>query len=89
MKIALVSVMALGLTAFGASADEPMQLTASQMDTVTAGALINATVVDVVDIERNNVAVAIPVAAAAAINVLGGVAGAGTAQRPGRINQDQ
>jgi hypothetical protein len=67
----------------------PVELTDAELDCVAAGqALIDVTVVDVVDIEDNNVAVAIPVNAAAAIAVLGG-AGAVSVQRPGRIVQTQ
>ena len=45
MKIVIASAMVLGLTSFGAFADEPVRLTDSQLDTVTAGARINAVVV--------------------------------------------
>jgi hypothetical protein len=56
-------------------------MTDAQLDTVVGGALINAVLVDVVDVR--NVQVAVPVAASAAIAILG-AAGAATLQRPGR-----
>lgn len=68
-------------------APKATKMSDAQLDKVSAGALINAFVVDVVDIENNKVAVAIPVNAAVAANVLGGAAGAGSLQQPGRILQ--
>lgn len=78
------------LAASGAAfAQKPM--TDAQMDKVTAGALVNAVLVDVVDVNNNNilnnVQVAIPVNAAVAIGVLGGPVGAAALQRPGRQTQ--
>jgi hypothetical protein len=66
---------------------EAMKMSDAQLDNVSAGALINAVVVDVVDINNNQVAVAVPVNAAAAVNVLGGATGAAALQQPGNINQ--
>jgi hypothetical protein len=65
-------------------AKAPVEMTDAQMDNVTGGALINAVLVDVVDVNNNNVQVAIPVNAAVAIGVLGGPVGAAALQRPGR-----
>jgi hypothetical protein len=67
-------------------AHTPVALTETQMDNVTAG-LINVFLVDVVDIERNQVQVAIPVNAAVGIGVLGGGV-TDAVQRPGRQEQD-
>lgn len=69
------------------AAPKAMKMSDAQLDNVTAGALINAVVVDVVDINNNNVAVAVPVNAAVAVNVLGGPTGAAALQQPGRITQ--
>ena len=87
MKYASAIVVAVGLATAPAAFAKPVKMSDSQLDNVTGGALINAVVVDVVDIENNRVAVAIPVNAAAAINVLGGATGAAALQRPGRISQ--
>jgi hypothetical protein len=57
------------------------ELTGSELDAVAGGALIN--VFDVVDVNNNNVQVAIPVNAAVAVAVLGGAIA--TATQPGRI----
>lgn len=65
-------------------AHTPVPLTEAQMDNVTGGALINAVVVDVVDVR--NVQVAVPVNAAVAIGILG-AAGAAALQQPGRVQQ--
>jgi len=64
-------------------AQAPVEMTDAQMDNVTGGALINAVLVDVVDVNNNNVQVAIPVNAAVAIGILG-AAGSAALQRPGR-----
>src|SRR3954466_13902207 len=64
-------------------AKAPVEMTDAQMDNVTGGALINAILVDVVDVNNNNVQVAIPVNAGAAIAILG-AAGAAALQQPGR-----
>jgi hypothetical protein len=53
------------------SAHTPVALTETQMDNVTAGALANVIVLDVVDIENNRVLVAVPVNAAVAAGILG------------------
>lgn len=65
---------------------KPTAMTDQEMDKVTAGALINATVIDLVDVQNNNVAVAVPVNAAVAVGVLGGAV-SGALQQPGRITQ--
>ena len=66
-----------------ASKPRPVQMSDAQMDKVAAGALINAILVDVVDVNNNNVQVAIPVNAAVAVGILG-AAGAAALQQPGR-----
>jgi hypothetical protein len=68
-------------------APKAMKMSDAQLDKVAAGALINANVVDVVDVRNVDVAVAIPVNAAVAANVLGGPTGAASLQQPGRILQ--
>jgi len=65
---------------------QPVQMSEAQLDNVTAGALINAVLVDVVDVRNVDVDVAIPVNAAVAIDVLGGGAAA-IARQPGRVFQ--
>jgi hypothetical protein len=60
---------------------EPVKLSLAQMDAVTAG-LITAVIVDVVDVNNNDVDVAVPVAA----NILGNQ-GVVQIARPGRIQQ--
>ena len=67
-------------------AQGPVPMTESQMDNVTGGALVNAILVDVVDVNNNNVQVAIPVNAAVAIGILG-AAGSAALQQPGRQRQ--
>ena len=62
---------------------QPVQMSDAQMDSVAGGALINAVLVDVVDVNNNDVQVAIPVNAAVAIGILG-AAGSAALQRPGR-----
>jgi hypothetical protein len=66
------------------SAHTPVALTEAQMDNVSAGALL--TVVDVVDINNNQVQVAVPVNAAVAAGVLG-TAGTISVQHPGNQTQ--
>ena len=61
----------------------PVQMTDAQMDKVSGGALINAVLVDVVDVNNNNVQVAVPVNASVAVGILG-AAGAAALQQPGR-----
>ena len=66
---------------------QPVQMSDAQLDNVSAGALINAFVIDVVDINNNQVAVSVPVSASVAASVLGGPTGAVSLQQPGNINQ--
>lgn len=68
-------------------APKATKMSDAQLDKVSAGALINAFVVDVVDVQNVDVAVAVPVNAAVAANVLGGPTGAAALQQPGRILQ--
>jgi hypothetical protein len=63
-----------------------VELTDAELDVVTGGLVGPVTVVDVVDINQNDVQVAVPVAAAVAIAALGAVAGA-VATQPGRVGQ--
>jgi hypothetical protein len=67
-------------------APQPVQMSEAQLDNVSAGALINAVLVDVVEVRDIDIDVAIPVNAAVAANVLGGGAAAGAVQ-PGRVFQ--
>ena len=95
-RIAIVA-LSLGLAAAPAAfaddagkqpekkAPKAVQMSEAQLDNVAAGALINAVVVDVVDVR--DVAVAIPVNASVAVNVLGGATGAAALQQPGFIRQ--
>ena len=94
-----VIALALGLAASPAAfadnankqpskkAPKAVKMSEAQLDKVSAGALINAFVVDVVDVRNVDVAVAIPVNAAVAANVFGGPTGAASLQQPGRILQ--
>jgi len=68
----------------------PVMLSAAAMDNARGGALITAVLFDLVDVEHNNVAVAVPVNAAANVAAVCGTCtqGANAQQRPGRINQD-
>jgi hypothetical protein len=84
-----LTAAAIALATSGAAfAQKPM--TDAQMDQVTAGALINAVLVDVVDVNNNdivkNVQVAVPVNSAVAVGILG-AAGAAALQQPGRQMQ--
>ena len=65
--------------------NRPVELTDAELDAVAGGALINVVAVDVVDINNNDVDVAIPVNAAVAVAVLGQAAAVAT--QPGRIRQ--
>jgi hypothetical protein len=65
------------------TARKPVAMNEAQMDKVTAGALINVALVDVVDVRDVAVQVAVPVNAAVAVGVLGGAIGTAT-QAPGR-----
>jgi hypothetical protein len=62
----------------------PVVMTDGQMDNVTGGALINATLVDVVDVR--NIQVVVPVNASVAVGVLGNAV-SGALQQPGRVIQ--
>jgi hypothetical protein len=88
MAFALATSLATAGSAYAASAP-PAQLNDSELDQVTAGALVNVVAVDVVDINRNeivkNVDVAIPINASVAIGILG--AAGSVATQPGRIFQ--
>src|SRR3569832_2379088 len=64
-------------------APQPTKMSDAQLDNVTTNALVNAFVVDLVDVNNNQVAVAVPVNAAVAANVLGGATGAASMQQPG------
>jgi hypothetical protein len=88
MKKLSAFIAAAGLATSGFAAAAPVEMTDQQMDNVTAGALIEVVAIDVVDIEKNNVAVAVPVNAAVAVSVLG-VSGAAAGQRPGNLTQRQ
>jgi hypothetical protein len=88
-----------GSTAFGEqtkkqvskqeSKPQLVQMTESQLDSVSAGALVNVFAVDVIDVDnvlnRNEVVVQVPVNAAVAAGVLGAAA-AGAAQQS-RLNR--
>ena len=87
-------LVAAGLTVGGSAYAQPdstetkrptsrVEMSDSQLDNVVGGALINAVLVDVVDVNNNNVQVAIPVNAAVAVGILG-AAGAAALQQPGR-----
>ena len=97
MKRIATLCIAFGLAAAGSAAlaaqpeqaakppkPQPVQMTEAQLDNVAAGALINAVLVDVVDVNNNNVQVAIPVNAAVAVQVLGGTLANAALQQPGR-----
>ena len=66
---------------------EMVELTDAELDAVAAGQLIGIAVVDAVDIEDNEVAVAVPVNASVAAGVLGNAASGALQTRPGRIRQ--
>ena len=93
-KASLVVVLGLAVSGLSYAAPEvaevkgqangPVQMTDAQMDNVVGGALINAVLVDVVDVR--NVQVAVPVNAAVAVGILG-AAGAAALQQPGRQTQ--
>lgn len=85
----LATILAVGLstaTTFALAGPTPMS--DEQLDAVTGG-LVDVIVVDVVDVNnvanRNQVQVAIPVNAAAAVAILG--ASAAEATQPGNITQ--
>jgi hypothetical protein len=63
---------------------KPVPMTEAQMDQVTAGALLDVALVDVVDIGDVNVQVAVPVNASVAVGVLGGAISTAL-QAPGRV----
>jgi hypothetical protein len=94
MKKLATLVVAAGLSVSGFAYAQPdkaepkrptsrVEMTDTQMDKVVGGALINAVLVDVVDVNNNDVLVAIPVNAAVAAGILG-TAGAIALQQPGR-----
>lgn len=60
-----------------------VEMSDSQLDKVVGGALVNAILVDVVDVNNNRVQVAVPVNASVAAGILGN-AGSVAVQRPGR-----
>ncbi len=64
----------------------PIELTDAELDAVAGGLLDNVTVVDVVDVNDNQVQLAVPVNAAVAAAAFDSVANA-TATQPGNINQ--
>jgi hypothetical protein len=66
---------------------QPVQMTEAQLDNV-AGGLVDIVLVDVVDVEKNNLAVAANVPINAAVAAFGSFATA-TQTRPGRINVPQ
>jgi hypothetical protein len=66
------------------SVQKAVPMTEAQMDKVTAGALLDVALVDVVDIGDVNVQVAVPVNASVAVGVLGGALSTGL-QAPGRV----
>ena len=94
-KQASTLAVALGLAVSGlayagpepsqSKATGPVQMTDAQMDNVVAGALVNLLVIDAVDVNNNNVQVAVPVNAAVAVGILG--AGAAGATQLGNITQ--
>jgi hypothetical protein len=63
-----------------------VKMSDAQLDNVSAGALLNVLVIDAVDINNNQVQVAVPVNANVAATVLGGTAGAAGTQL-GNITQ--
>jgi hypothetical protein len=94
MKKLSALLVAAGVTVSGfayAQPDSPdtkrptsrVEMSDSQLDKVVGGALINAVLVDVVDVNNNNVQVAIPVNAGVAVGILGAAAAAAV-QQPGR-----
>jgi hypothetical protein len=69
---------------------EPVKLTEAEMDSVAGGQLVDVILVDVVDVERNNVAVSANVPVSAAVAAFGSGAGSIVTQdRPGRVRQGQ
>jgi hypothetical protein len=95
MKKLSALLVAAGVTVSGfayAQPDSPdtkrptsrVEMSDAQLDKVVGGALVNAILVDVVDVNNNDVNVAVPVNAAVAAGILGN-AGAIAVQRPGII----
>ena len=86
MRKSLIAAATLAMAASGTAFAKPVKMTDQQMDQVTGGALINAILVDVVDVNNNNVDVdvAVPVNAAVAAGILGN-AGAIAVQHPGIV----
>jgi len=91
-------VFAVALTGFASAAmaaepvkttKAPVKLTEAQMDNVTAGALLNVVAIDVLDVNNNQVQVAVPVTAAvtAQVGILSQQIGSAAAGQTGRIGQ--
>jgi hypothetical protein len=85
MKRLTFLILAFALGTAGSAFAKSAVMNDAQMDTVAGGqALIEVFLVDVVDIERNQVQVYIPVNAQVAAGILGN-AGAAGIQRPGHV----
>ena len=92
----VATAAAIGLTSVAfadppksSGAAKPTKMSEEQLDKVAGGALLTVIAVDVVDVNRNDVNVQVPVAANVAAGVLCGTCAANqTANaRPGRVNQ--
>jgi hypothetical protein len=94
MKKLSALLVAAGVTVSGFAYAQPdsadtkrptsrVEMSDAQLDKVVGGALVNAILVDVVDVNNNRVQVAVPVNAAVAAGILGN-AGAIAVQHPGR-----
>ena len=88
MRKSLIAAATLALATSGAAFAKPVKMTDQQMDKVTAGALANVVVVDLVDVNKNNVQVVAPIGVTAAVGVLGTAVGA-TGQSLGNQTQRQ
>jgi len=87
MKSLMILAAAACLAASGAAfAQEPVQMTDSEMDKVTAGlgASLDLSIVATVNALGQTVNVAVPVNASVAVDVLGGAVGTATGL-PGRV----
>jgi hypothetical protein len=87
MKRCNAFVLAFALATAGSSAfAKPALMSDAQLDNVAGGqgALIDVTLVDVVDVNNNQVQVFVPVNASVAAGILG-EAGSLAVQRPGRV----
>jgi sulfate adenylyltransferase subunit 1 (EFTu-like GTPase family) len=69
------------------STQKPVAMSDAQLEKVAAGALVDIVVVDAVDVNRNQVIVAVPANVNAAIAILGEVAQTSTQTQAGRIGQ--